>query len=127
MDLLIDTNAFLWFCEDNPKLSSIAKKYIENSSNTSFISMASLWEIAIKISLGKMKLKIPFDKFIYLVEENGFEILSITFEHTLVISKLEFHHRDPFDRLIIAQGIVEDIPIISTDSAFDKYKINRIW
>jgi len=86
MDLLLDTNAFLWFCEDNPKLSSAAKQYIENQNNTSFVSMASLWEIAIKLSLGKIKLKIPFEKFIELVEDNGFKILSITFEHTLNVS-----------------------------------------
>ena len=127
MDLLLDTNAFLWFCEDNPKLSSIGKQYIENPNNTSFISMASLWEIAIKLSLGKLKLKIPFEKFVKLVEDNGFKILSITFEHALNVSKLEFHHRDPFDRLLICQGIVEDIPIITADTIFDKYKINRIW
>ena len=127
MDLLLDTNAFLWFCEDNAKLSSIGKQYIENPNNTSFISMASLWEIAIKMSLGKLKLKIPYKKFVELVEDNGFKILSITFEHTLNVSKLEFHHRDPFDRLLISQGIVEDIPIITADSTFDKYKINRIW
>lgn len=127
MDLLLDTNAFLWFCEDNPKLSSIGKQYIENPNNASFISMASLWEIAIKLSLGKLKFKISFDKFVELVEDNGFKILSITFEHALNVSKLEFHHRDPFDRLLISQGIVEDIPIITADTAFDKYKINRIW
>ncbi len=127
MDLLLDTNAFLWFCEDNPKLSSIGKQYIENPNNTSFISMASLWEIAIKLSLGKLKLKIPFEKFVELVEDNGFMILSITFEHALNVSKLEFHHRDPFDRLLISKGIVEDIPIITADTAFDRYKINRIW
>jgi len=89
--------------------------------------MASLWEIAIKLSLGKIKLKIPFEKFIELVEDNGFKILSITFEHTLNVSQLEFYHRDPFDRLIISQGIVEDIPIISADSKFDNYNVNRIW
>lgn len=127
MNLLLDTNAFLWFCEDNPNLSSIGKQYIENPNNTSFISMASLWEIAIKMSLGKLKLKIPFKKFVELVEDNGFKILSITFEHTLTVSTLEFHHRDPFDRILISQGIVEDIPIITADCTFDKYKINRIW
>jgi PIN domain nuclease of toxin-antitoxin system len=89
--------------------------------------MASLWEIAIKLSLGKIILKIPFEKFIELVEDNWFKILSITFEYTLNVSQLEFHHRDPFDRLIISQGIVEDIPIISADTQFDNYSVNRIW
>ena len=127
MDLLLDTNAFLWFCEDNPKLSPAAKQSIENQNNTSFFSIASLWEIAIKLSLGKIKLKIPFEKFVELVEDNGFKILSITFEHTLNVSQLEFYHRDPFDRLIISQGIVEDIPIVSADNQFDDYSVNRIW
>jgi PIN domain nuclease of toxin-antitoxin system len=127
MDLLIDTNAFLWFCEDNPNLSVKAKLYIENPNNRDFLSMASLWELAIKISLKKMKLKIPFERFIELIQENGFKLLPITSEHTLQVSKLEFHHRDPFDRLIIAQGIVEDLPVVSVDENFDKYQINRIW
>jgi len=127
MYILLDTNAFLWFCEDSRNLSPVAKQYIENPNNTSFISIASFWEIAIKISLRKMKLRIPFEEFIKLIEENGFKILSITFEHTVQLSKMEFHHRDPFDRLIIAQGIVEEQPVISSDSAFDKYEIKRIW
>ena len=113
--------------KDNPKLSSVAKQYIENPNNESFISIASLWGIAIKLSLNKMKLKIPFEKFIKLIEENGFKILNINFKHTLQVSKLYFHHRDPFDRLIIAQGIIEDVPIISSDGIFDKYNINRVW
>jgi PIN domain nuclease of toxin-antitoxin system len=79
------------------------------------------------MSLGKLKLKIPYKKFVELVEDNGFKFLSITFEHTLYVSKLEFHHRDPFDRLIISQGIVEDIPIITADTIFDKYDVNLIW
>jgi PIN domain nuclease of toxin-antitoxin system len=127
MELLVDTNAFLWFCEDNPKLSNKAKQCIENPNNINFLSMASLWELAIKISLKKINLKISFERFIELIQENGFKLLTITPEHTLQVSELKFHHRDPFDRLIIAQGIVEDIPIISVDEIFDNYQINRIW
>jgi PIN domain nuclease of toxin-antitoxin system len=100
---------------------------MENPNNSNYLSVASLWEFAIKISLNKMKLKIPFERFIELIEENGFKLLPITPEHTKQVSILEFHHRDPFDRLIIAQGIVEDIPIISVDVIFDNYQINRIW
>lgn len=127
MELLLDTNAFLWFSEDNPKLSPNAKQYIENPNNYSYISIASLWEISIKISLNKIKLKMPFDKFFRQIEDNGFKVLPITFEHTLQVSKLIFNHKDPFDRLIISQAIVEDIPIITSDEIFNSYKINRIW
>lgn len=127
MDLLLDTNAFLWFSEDNPKLSPTAKQYIENPNNYCYMSIASLWEISIKISLNKMKLKIPFDKFFRLIEDNGFKVLPITFEHTLQVSKLIFHHKDPFDRLLISQAIVEDVPIITSNEIFKSYKINCIW
>jgi len=127
MDLLLDTNAFLWFCEDNPKLSETAKEYIENPNNYSHISIASLWEISIKISLNKIELKIPFDKFFRLIEDNGFKVLPITFEHTLQVSKLIFHHKDPFDRLLISQAMVEDVPIITSDEIFKNYNINCIW
>jgi PIN domain nuclease of toxin-antitoxin system len=127
MDFLLDTNAFLWFSEDNPKLSPTAKKYIEDPNNYCYMSIASLWEISIKISLNKINLKISFEKFFRLIEDNGFKVLPITFEHTLQVSKLIFHHKDPFDRLIISQAIVEDVPIITSDEIFNSYKIKCIW
>ena len=104
-----------------------AREAIENPSNFSHISIASLWEMAIKISLGKLEIKYPFEQVLTQIYENGFEILPITFEHTLVISELAFHHKDPFDRLIVAQAMTERMTIISKDKFFDDYKVTRFW
>jgi PIN domain nuclease of toxin-antitoxin system len=127
MNLLLDTHSFIWFGDDNIKLSSDAKKSIENSRNNIFISIATLWEMAIKISIGKLETTLPLDKIIKQINNNGFEILPIFPEHTLIVSKLKFHHRDPFDRIIIAQGLSEKMTIVSNELIFDKYKVKRIW
>ena len=127
MNLLLDTNAFLWFSEDNKKLSSTAKSFIEDSENICFVSIASIWEMAIKTSLNKLKVKIGFKNLLEEIKKNDFDLLNISFEHTLKITDLEFHHRDPFDRIIIAQSLVEHFSIISSDKIFDKYNIERIW
>jgi len=127
MNLLLDTNAFLWFSEDNKKLSSTAKSFIEDSENICFVSIASIWEMAIKTSLNKLKVKIGFKNLLEEIKKNDFDLLNISFEHTLKITDLEFHHRDPFDRILIAQSLVEDFKIITSDKIFDKYNIERIW
>jgi len=127
MNLILDTHTFMWFVNGDKNLTTKARKTIENPSNFSHISIASLWEMAIKISLGKLEIKYPFEQVLTQIYENGFEILPITFEHTLVISKLEFHHRDPFDRLIVVQAMTERMTIISKDKAFDDYKVTRLW
>lgn len=127
MILLLDTHAFLWFGENSKRLSVKAREAIENSSNTVFLSIASLWEIAIKISLGKLKTKQSLEKTIQQTHEQGIHILQISPAHTLTISSLPFHHRDPFDRMIIAQTIEEQMTVVSNDSVFDLYKIKRLW
>jgi PIN domain nuclease of toxin-antitoxin system len=104
-----------------------AKKEIENPGNTLFISIASLWEMAIKISLKKLELAIPLKKLVELLNENSIGILPINTEHLLKVVCLEFHHRDPFDRLIICQSIVEEMVIVSVDKKFDSYRIRRLW
>ncbi|MFQ6042809.1 MAG: type II toxin-antitoxin system VapC family toxin [Candidatus Poribacteria bacterium] len=127
MDLILDTHAFIWFVNGDKNLTTKAREVIENPSNFSYISIASLWEMAIKISLGKLEIKYPFEQVLTQIYENGFEILPITFEDTLVISELPFHHRDPFDRLIVAQAMTEGMTIISKDKSFDDYKVTRLW
>lgn len=128
MRLLLDTHAFLWFINGSTELSAVARLLIENEANQPFISVASLWEMAIKISLGKLNLSSPFDTFIpQQLKLNGIGLLNIQFRHTVVISTLPFHHRDPFDRLLIAQSIVNRIPILSADTAFDAYDVRRLW
>ena len=127
MKLLLDTHTFIWFINGDGRLSTKAKKEILKSSNSKFISMASIWEMAIKTSLGKLRINYPFKEVFNQIEENGFETLSIISDHTLLVSQLEFHHRDPFDRLIIAQAIFENMKIISKDESFHKYQVKMIW
>lgn len=127
MKLLLDTHAFIWFVDNDARLPQKTKNQIENINNTIQISIASLWEIAIKISLEKLKISEPLEKIIELIADNGFEILPILPEHIIDISRLEFHHRDPFDRIIIIQGLTENLLIVSKDEIFDKYGVKRIW
>lgn len=125
---LLDTHSFLWFISDHPSLSMSAKLLIEDASNQRLISIASIWEMAIKTSLGKLSFSSPFETFIVQqIQINEFEILGITIDHLTTVSTLSMHHRDPFDRLLIAQALVEEIPIVGVDSAFDAYPIQRLW
>ena len=128
MRYLLDTNALLWFLADDKKLSRRSRQLIESSSNESFVSIVSLWEIAIKTGLGKLDLAEPFEQmFPEQLHLNSIEILDITVNHLIKLTTLTLHHRDPFDRLIIAQGLVEGLPIISVDTIFDAYGIDREW
>jgi PIN domain nuclease of toxin-antitoxin system len=128
MQALLDTNAFLWFISGSDRLSNTARDYMADFNNDLLLSTASLWEIAIKTSLGKLELLSPFDQlFPSHLEKNSIDVLSIELDHIFAITNLEFHHRDPFDRLIIAQGITEQIPIITSDATFPKYPIEVIW
>ncbi len=128
MRLLLDTHTFLWFVEDNINLSQNARTLIEDEANQPLLSLASVWEIAIKTSIGKLNLKQPFEVFIpQQISLNSFTLLDIRLEHIAGIISLPQYHRDPFDRLLIAQAIHEQIPIISTDVAFDQYPVTRLW
>ncbi len=128
MQALLDTNAFLWFISGSDRLSNKALNYIADFENDLVISAASLWEIAIKTSLGKLELLSPFDQLLpSQLEKNDIAVLSIELTHLTKTIDLEFHHRDPFDRLIIAQGITEKIPIITSDAVFAKYPVDIIW
>ena len=127
MRLLLDTHTFLWFVNDNPKLSDRLKDIIEDTNNVSYLSVASLWEMSIKFNLGKLTLNPNYEEFVEReVKTSTIQLLNIELEHLKVNSTLPFHHRDPFDRLIITQSIVEQIPIVSVDSAFDKYSVSVI-
>ncbi len=128
MKLLLDTHTFLWFIMGNPNLSANARVLIENQANEKFLSIASLWEIAIKVSIGKLVLSAPFDTLIpQQLSVNGFELLNLEVAHAAALINLPFHHRDPFDRLLIAQAIVEQMQILSIDSTFNAYQTTRIW
>jgi len=127
MKLLLDTHAFIWFVENDENLPKGIKTQIEDIENEIFISIASLWEIAIKTSLGKLEVSIDIPALISKIESNGFSILHIFPEHTICVSSLPFHHRDPFDRMLIAQTITEKIKIVSRDGVFEDYDVDCIW
>lgn len=128
MRLLLDTHSFLWFIAGSDKISVAARDLIEDSANEPSLSMASLWEMAIKVSIGKLKLAQPFEKLIpEQMKLNGIGMLNIRVEHVSQVVQLPFHHRDPFDRLLIAQAQVEGMPIVGADEAFDAYTVTRMW
>lgn len=128
MSLLLDTQALLWFLLDDPRLSGKAQAGIVANEVAIFVSPASIWEIAIKISLGKYALPAPFATFWgEQLQTNDFSLLPISVFHSARVVDLPFHHRDPFDRLIIAQSLVEKIPVVSSDDTFDRYGVERVW
>jgi len=128
MRLLLDTHTLLWFLLEDSRLSTRAWDNIADPDASVFVSPASIWEIAIKISLGKYALPSPFISFWEeQLQANDFALLPISVPHTARVAVLPFHHRDPFDRLIIAQSLVEVIPVVSSDATFDDYGVKRIW
>jgi PIN domain nuclease of toxin-antitoxin system len=102
MRYLLDTHTLLWFLQDDPQLPKKVSNEITNTDNTCYVSIASLWEIAIKINLGKLSIKFPFVQFVSYLAENDIEVLQIGFDHLVKVATLDLHHRDPFDRIIIA-------------------------
>ncbi|MBC8872230.1 MAG: type II toxin-antitoxin system VapC family toxin [Planctomycetes bacterium] len=128
MDLLLDSHTMLWFFWDDPRLIAIAKTLIEDPDNRKLVSIATCWEIAIKAGLGKLTLGEPSQPFLNReIPRNNFELLSISLDHATSVEDLAQHHKDPFDRLIIAQAIAEGIPIVSKDPVFDAYPVRRLW
>lgn len=128
MKLLLDTHTLLWFIAGDLRLSQTARDLIEDAANEKFVSIASLWEIAIKISIGKMSLAAPFDAlFPHQLTINGFTLLPIEIKHASITTTLPFHHRDPFDRILIAQAIAENMNLVSIDVFFDDYSVTRFW
>lgn len=128
MTALLDTHAFIWFIEGNTRLSLPARHLIQDEACTIYLSIASVWEMAIKHSLGKLRLTHPFGEVVTAqMARNDIHLLGIAVPHLVRVSSLPFHHKDPFDRLIIAQSLTDDVPVISADSAFDAYGVQRIW
>jgi PIN domain nuclease of toxin-antitoxin system len=126
--LLLDTHTFLWFAAGDRQLSARARRRIEDTAHDKFLSVASIWEVAIKASLGKLELSISLDA---LVEEgasnNGINLLDVRREHAVAVEHLPFRHRDPFDRLLVCQAMVEQMEIVSGDDALDAYPVRRVW
>jgi PIN domain nuclease of toxin-antitoxin system len=126
--ILLDTQAFLWFLADDRRLRPKARRRIEDVRNEKFLSIASIWEIAIKVSLGKLELDVPLAELIDEgASDNGIALLPIRKEHAIAVVGLPRHHGDPFDRLLVAQAICEGLAIVGSDRSFDDYEVRRIW
>jgi PIN domain nuclease of toxin-antitoxin system len=128
MGLLLDSHAFLWFVWDDPNLSARAKVLIEDVNNHKLISVASCWEIAIKVGLKKLDLGEAASSYLPReIANNKFHVLSISLNHATMVERLAHFHRDPFDRLLVAQTLAEGLSLISSDPIFDQYGIPRLW
>ena len=128
MKLLLDTHAWLWFVLADKQLSAAARAAIEDTSNESFVSMASVWELGIKLSLGKYQLATPFDEFLnHAIDGQGFQRLTIEPAHVVRVAQLPFHHRDPFDRLLIAQALEESATLVTLDPHAAAYGVATLW
>lgn len=128
MRLMLDTHTFLWFIEGSLNLSDTAKNLVEDQRNQRFLSIASLWEMSIKVSIGKLQLGMTFAELVkQQVYGNAIELLEIRPEHLDKLAQLPFYHKDPFDRLIISQSLVESIPIVTKDSVFESYPVQILW
>jgi PIN domain nuclease of toxin-antitoxin system len=127
MRLLLDTHVILWYLTDDERLPSKVKNEITKIENVCFVSIASFWEISIKHSIGKLKLKANLTSVLDMISNSGFSVLPITSNHIIKSAELKFHHRDPFDRLLIAQAISEELTFISKDQEFAKYEVPLLW
>lgn len=127
MDNLLDTHTFIWYINGTKDISATAKKAIEDNPKGNYVSIASIWEIAIKISIKKLNLLFSFDELIYELDKNGFQLLQINITDTKLITTLPHHHNDPFDRMIIAQAQNRHLQIISKDVNFKNYHVKIIW
>ena len=128
MRILLDTNAFLWSITGDRKLGKNAAKAFLKEDNSLLLSVASLWEITIKVCIGKLFMPKPISNFLLdQLRLNGVNLLEISPEHVFGLEELPLHHADPFDRLIISQGIAEKVPIVSGDAVFRKYPVRVIW
>lgn len=127
MKYLLDTHALIWFLNGDANLSIEARKAIESNEAINFVSIASLWEISIKLSLNRLILKTSLENLVEKVRDNNFLFLPITIQDTMNIAGLPFHHRDPFDRLLICQAINNELILISKDQNFIHYEVNLVW
>jgi PIN domain nuclease of toxin-antitoxin system len=128
VNYLIDTHTLLWILKDDSKLSKKAKRLYLDPQNEILFSMSGIWELAIKSSLGRVSLDTSLGEFVQEhIKGNDIGILHIELPHVLRVEQLPFHHRNPFDRLLISQSIENNLPIISSDKNFDLYRIQRIW
>lgn len=124
---LLDTHTVLWMAAVPQKLSTKAKEALLDEFSTKYVSIASAWEVALKLSLGKLELADGLNTFYAICQQNGLQLLSIEKAYLQTVIKLPFYHRDPFDRLLIATAINENLPFITADNAIHQYQVNCVW
>lgn len=124
---LLDTHTFIWYFDEDKRLSRVADAAIRNGENRIYFSMASLWEIAIKTGIGKLDLKLSIREIVDFCFENNVSFLPISIPHVATYMQLPLHHRDPFDRMLIAQATANNLTLISKDSQFEQYFISLLW
>jgi PIN domain nuclease of toxin-antitoxin system len=128
MRVLLDTHALLWIIADSPRLSPAARQTAGDAAVTKLVSIASLWEIAVKVQVKKLDLGMEFDGFADLIESRRLaEFLPITPAHVKRLRHMELHHRDPFDRMLVAQALAENLTLVSADASLDAYRVQRLW
>ena len=128
MRLLIDTHAFLWEVLDDRRLSVAAQNAWDDPANELMLSPASLWEIAIKVGRGNLQIGLPVEEFFNVeIARNRLQLLPMTVQHFARVAELPHHHGDPFDRLLVAQTLCENVPLLSADATLDAYGVQRIW
>lgn len=123
---LLDTHTFIWLSEDDPNLPVATRDMIEGIDNV-FVTIASFWEISIKLTIGKLSLQVDFNDIETRFAATRFQLLPISIGDTVKLRQLPLHHKDPFDRILIAQAINHSLPIVSADTKFDAYPVQRIW
>jgi len=128
MNLLLDSHSLLWFLRNDSRLSKTALALITDPANHKLVSIASCWEIAVKIRVGKLTLGEPSGTYLAReIPKNNLDLLPISLDHATAVESLPLHHRDPFDRLLVVQAISDGLTIVSADAVFDAYGIQRIW
>ena len=127
MQLLLDTHSAIWFIDDNSRLPQHIREMLEDDSNDVYFSVVSLWEMSIKSRNGKLDLNRSLIDFVHLLQHNGFQILKVGLKHVYCLDSLDIHHKDPFDRMLIAQTLAEDFALVSCDDVFDQYEVQRFW
>jgi PIN domain nuclease of toxin-antitoxin system len=125
--LLVDTHAFLWFMAGDPKLSATARRALDKNEGGWWLSAASVWELSIKASLKRVVLPLPVAEYVAEKVQEGLRVLSIDWTHVAAVERLPFHHRDPFDRLIVAQAQAERLAVVTGDSVFRQYGVQIVW
>ncbi|AKE64584.1 hypothetical protein NIES3806_16540 [Microcystis aeruginosa NIES-3806] len=128
MNILLDSHTLIWFSQNSPQLSSSAIEILENRNNLLFLSLVSVWEIQIKVQLGKLNLDISLSEIVKdQTKINDVQILPMKLSHIWTLDTLPYYHKDPFDRLLISQAITENLIILGVDSVFDAYPVQKIW